>query len=201
MIYPKTKSKLEKIRNRVFFRPADAKILGLTFQDIQHLLKNGAVERVSRGLYRVSSAEPTEMETIAMVAAAAPKTIICLLSALRVHDIGTQLPHAVWIALNRKSRKPTLLPSQVRIVRFSGPMLTHGVIQRTMMGVEVSVTSPARTVVDCFRYRQKIGLAVALEALRDAIRSRKATVDEIMRTAKICRIRTVIIPYVEALSS
>ncbi len=196
-----SKSVFEQIKNRVFFRPADAKKLGLTFLNIQQLLKSGAVEKVSRGLYRVSKAEPTEMETIAMVAAAAPKTIVCLLSALRIHDIGTQFPHAVWIALNRKSRKPAFLPSQVRIVRFSGPMLTYGVIQRKMMGVAVFVTSPARTVVDCFRYRQKIGLAVALEALRDAIHSRKTTVDEIMRTAKVCRIRTVISPYVEALSS
>ncbi|MBK8575026.1 MAG: type IV toxin-antitoxin system AbiEi family antitoxin domain-containing protein [Elusimicrobia bacterium] len=201
MGYPSSKSVFEKIKNRVFFRPGDAKKLGLTFQNIQQLLKNRDVEKISRGLYRVSNAEPTEMETIAMVAAAAPKTIVCLLSALRVHDIGTQLPHTVWIALNRKSRKPALLPSQVRIVRYSGPMLKYGVSQRTMMGVKVFVTSPARTVVDCFRYRQKIGLAVALEALRDAIHSRKTSVDEIMRTAKVCRISTVISPYVEALSS
>ncbi len=193
--------KLKNIKNLVFFRPIHVKTLGLSFQNIQQLVKSGAVEKVSRGLYRVSRAEPTEMETIAMVAAAAPKTIVCLLSALRVHNIGTQLPHAVWLALNRKSRKPAMLPSQFHIVRFSGPMLNCGVIRLKMMGVDVSVTSAARTVVDCFRYRRKIGLAVALEALRDAVQSRKTTVDEIMRIAEICRIRTVISPYVESLSA
>jgi len=149
----------------------------------------------------VSAVEPTELETIAMVASAAPNAIVCLLTALRVHEIGTQSPHEVWIALDRKGRKPSRVPTKLRIVRFSGAMLTYGVIKRTMLGVPVSITSPARTVVDCFRYRNKVGLDVAMEALRDAVRARKTTVDEISRAADVCRIRTVIGPYLEALSS
>jgi predicted transcriptional regulator of viral defense system len=140
------------------------------------------------------------METVAMVASAVPGGILCLLSALQIHEIGTQSPHEVWIALDRKARKPTRLPAKVRVVRFSGSMLTYGIQTRSTLGVSVRVTSPARTVVDCFRYRNKIGLDVALEALRDAVRTRKATVDEIMRAAEVCRARTVMRTYLEALA-
>lgn len=140
------------------------------------------------------------METIAMVAATVPAGIICLLSALRIHGIGTQAPHEVWLGMDRKARKPVRLPARVRIVRFSGPMLTYGVKTQRVLGVPVRVTSPARTVVDCFRYRNKIGLDVAIEALRESLRSRLVTADEILRTADVCRARTVVRPYLEAMA-
>lgn len=184
-----------------FFRPRDVLPLGLSFRQLQRLVAAGTVEKVGGGLYRLSEVEPDEYETIAMVASAAPDAIICLLSALRVHGIGTQSPHQVWLAIDRKARIPRRLPAQARIVRFSGPMLSYGVITQSMQGVNVRITNPARTVVDCFRYRNKIGLDVAMEALRDAVRSRKAAVSEIDRAAEVCRIRTVIGPYLEALSA
>ena len=159
----------------------------------------GDVEKIRPGLYRLADAEPSEMETIALVAAVVPAGIVCLLSALSIHGIGTQLPHEVWLGLDRKARKPSGLPARVRIVRFSGPMLAYGVKTQRILGVPVRVTSPARTVVDCFRYRNKIGLDVATEALREALHTRKTTVDEIVRTAEVCRARTVIRPYLEAM--
>ena len=107
----------------------------------------------------------------------------------------------MWLAIDRKARKPARLPATTTIVRFSGPMLTYGVVTQSMQGVRVRLTNPARTVVDCFRYRRKVGLDVALEALRDAVRSRKATVSEIDRAAEVCRISSVIGPYLEALSA
>ena len=183
-----------------FFRPRDLQPLGISHYQIQRLLAEGRVERAGRGLYRLSDAEATELETIAMVASAVPHAIVCLLSALRVHDIGTQSPRQVWLALDRKARKPTRLPAAVSIVRFSGQMLTYGVVRQSIQGVSVRITTPARTVIDCFRYRNKIGIDVALEALRDAVRSRKAAIGEIDRAAEVCRIRTVIAPYLEALS-
>lgn len=183
-----------------FFRPRDLQPLGISYLRLQSLVATGVVEKLGRGLYRLSEVEPTELETVAMVAAAVPNAIICLLTALGIHEIGTQLPHEVWIALDRKSRKPTNPPARLRVVRFSGAMLTYGVVKQEMLGVPASITSPARTVVDCFRYRNKIGIDVAMEALRDAVRIRKATVDEISRAAEVCRIRTVIGPYLEALS-
>ena len=184
-----------------FFRPRDVAPLGVTYYQLQGMVAHGHVEKAGPGLYRISDAEATETETIAMVSSAVPHAIVCLLSALRVHEIGTQAPRQVWLAIKRKARKPRRLPAAVSIVRFSGQMLTYGVVTRSMQGVRVQITTPARTVVDCFRYRNKIGLDVGLEALRDAVRSGKATVSEIDRAADVCRIRTVIAPYLEALSA
>ncbi len=184
-----------------FFRPRDLKPLGVSFKQLQNLVTQGAVENIGNGLYRLAEVEVSDLETVAMVASAVPNAIVCLLTALRIHEIGTQSPHEVWIALDRKSRKPTRLPAKVHIVRFSGATLTYGVIRTTMLGVPVSITSPARTVVDCFRYRNKVGVDVAMEALRDSIRSRKTSVDEISRAAEVCHARTVMKTYLQALSA
>lgn len=196
-----TKARLDAAGVGVFFRPRDILPLGVSFRQLQRLVAEGTVEKLGGGVYRLSEVEPNEFETIAMVASAAPNAIVCLLSALRIHEIGTQSPHQVWLAIDRKARIPRRLPAKVRIVRFSGQMLTYGVVKQSMQGVRVRLTNPARTVVDCFRYRNKIGLDVAMEALRDAVRSRKAMVSEIDRAAEVCRIRTVIGPYLEALSA
>ncbi len=181
------------------FRPRDVAPHGISHRGLQSLVSDGTVEKLGKGLYRLSAAEPTELETIATVAAATPNAIFCLLTALSLHDIGTQSPHEVWIALDRKAHKPTRFPARVRVMRFSGAMLTYGVVRDVAQDVPFRVTSPARTVVDCFRYRNKLGLDFALEALQDVLRSRSATVDEIMRAAEVCRIRTVLRPYLEAI--
>lgn len=196
-----TASDLRRAGAGTFFRPRDVVRLGFTHYQLQRMVAQGRVERVGPGLYRLADVEATEMETIAMVASAVPHAIVCLLSALRVHEIGTQSPHQVWLAIDRKARKPARLPAKTTIVRFSGPMLTYGVVTQSLQGVRVRLTNPARTVVDCFRYRRKVGLDVALEALRDAVRRRKATVSEIDRAAEVCRISSVIGPYLEALSA
>ena len=191
---------LKKAGIGAFFRPRDVKPLGVSYLQIQSLVAEGTVEQLGHGLYRMSAVELTELETVAKVSAAIPGAIVCLLTALGIHEIGTQLPREVWIAIDRKRRKPTRAPARIRVVRFSGAMLTCGVVQQKMLGVAVSITSPARTVVDCFRYRNKIGIDVALEALRDTVTSRRATVGEIARAAEVCRIRTVIGPYLQAMS-
>ena len=198
---PLSKDALGSAGIGAFFRPRDIEPLGVSFRQLQRLVAEGIVEKLGGGLYRLAEVEPNEFETIAMVASAVPGAIVCLLTALRVHEIGTQSPPDVWIALDRKARKPRNVPTRLRIVRFSGAMLTYGVVQQTMLGVPVTITSPARTVVDCFRYRNKVGLDVALEALRDAVHSRIAPVGEIERAAEVCRARTVIRPYLEALAS
>ena len=183
-----------------FFRPRDIGSLGVSHRQLQNLVSKGLVENFGHGLYRLSEVEPTEVETIAMVAAAVPNAIMCLLTALSFHEIGTQLPHQVWIAIDRKARKPAHPPAQVRVVRFSGAMLKYGVTQMSALGVPFRITSPARTVVDCFRYRKKFGLDIAMEALDDAVRSNITTVDEILRAAEVCRVRTVMDAYLYALS-
>lgn len=196
-----TPARLKAAGIGAFFRPRDLEPLEVPFAELQRQVAAGAVEKIAPGLYRLTAAEPNEFETLALVASAVPSGIVCLLSALRFHGIGTQAPHEVWLALDRKARKPSRLPAKLRIVRFSGPALSYGVETRFILGVPVRVTSAARTVVDCFRYRGKLGLDVALEALRDALRSRRATVDEIVRAAEVCRARTVMRPYLEALAT
>lgn len=172
--------------------------LGVPRSRLRAWLQHGLVEQVGRGLYRLVEAEPSEHETLAMVSARVPQVIVCLLTALHVHGIGTQAPREVWIAIDRKARKPRLAGLPVRVVRFSGPMLTYAVQTHEVQGVPVHITSPARTVVDCFRYRNKIGLDLALEALRDSLASRRVDVTEILRIAEVGRVRHVIQPYVEA---
>ncbi len=184
-----------------FFRPRDVDSVGVTYRQLRRLVARGVVEDLGGGLYRLAEVEPTEHESVAMVAAAVPHAVICLMTALRIHEIGTESPHEIWIAIDRKARRPARTPAQVRVVRFSKAMLTYGVVRRPMLGVPVSITSPARTVVDCFRYRNKFGLDTALEALRDALDQRLTTADEIMRAASVCRARTVLKPYVEAVLS
>jgi predicted transcriptional regulator of viral defense system len=182
-------------------RAVDLEARDISRSRLRGMLRRGEVQRVGRGLYRLRDAPITELETIAAVSKRIPGAIICLLTALHVHAIGTQAPRDVWIALDRKARKPQASDLPVRVVRFSGPMLRYGIETREALGVPVRLTSPARTVVDCFRYRRKIGLDIALEALRHAVDSRKATVDQIARVAEVCRIRTVISPYLEAIAS
>lgn len=162
------------------------------------MLGRGEIERMGRGLYR-STHEITELDTVAAVSARVPGAIVCLLTALLIHRIGTQAPADVWIAIDNKARKPRVDELPIHIVRFSGQMLTYGIEEREVQGVKVRITSPARTIVDCFRYRNKIGIDIALEALKDALQHRRTTVDALMRTARVCRASTVIKPYLEAM--
>jgi predicted transcriptional regulator of viral defense system len=179
-------------------RPRDLPLAGISAHRFRNLVRSGAYERVSRGLYLNPESDYSELLTIAEVVKQVPDAIICLYSALELHGIGTQWPKKLWIAIDRKARIPRLRDFDVRIVRFSGPMLTQGLLERITDGVQYRITSPARTIVDCFRYRMKFGLDAALEALKDGLRSRKVAPSEIDALADACRIRTVIRPYMEA---
>lgn len=165
------------------------------------MARRGELDQVARGLYRVPGHPVTEHVSTTAVLKRVPGAVLCLLSALHFHNIGTQQPHAVWIALGRKARKPRITDVPVRSVRFSDQALTYGVQTVEVDGLPIRVTSVARTVVDCFRYRHKIGLDVALEALKDAVGRRLATPAEIERVAAACRARTVMRPYLEMVSA
>lgn len=180
------------------FRLQDVGRIGLTRGRLRGMIRRGEAEKIGRGLYRRGS-DATELDTVATVCARVPGAVVCLLTALLIHRIGTQLPPEVWIALDRRARKPRLESLPVRIVRFSGPMLRYGIEQRRVQGVAVRITSPARTVVDCFRYRNKIGIDVALEALKDSLRTRRTSADAIVRAAQMCRMDNVLRPYLEAI--
>ena len=192
-------SDLSSFGLKTFFRARDAAELGFDSRALRRLLDEGTVERLGRGLYRLAEAEPTEHYTRAAVCARVPGAVLCLLTALRVHDIGTQLPAKVWIAIPHKARTPvTGLP--VRVVRFSGASLRYGIEDTEFEGVPVRITSPARTIVDCFRFRRLVGKDVAIEALRDALRDRKASVDQIWRAADVCRAKSLVGPVLDALT-
>ena len=182
-------------------RPRDLAAHGIPRSRLQGMLAAGQIQRLGRGLYRRTDAPITELETVAAVSKRIPGAVVCLLTALHVHGIGTQSPRQVWIAVDRKARKPVIPDLPVRVVCFSTPMLRYAIETRNVLGVAVRVTSPARTVVDCFRYRKKIGLDVALEALRDAVYSRKTTVAELARVAEVCRVGTVMAPYLEVVAA
>lgn len=184
-----------------FFRPQDLKVLGISHYELGKLVASGEVERVSRGLYRLTEAEVTEHNTIAAVAASVPNGIVCLLTALNYHGIGTQLPRQVWLAIDVKAYEPKVVGFPVRFVRFSGPSLRYGVQPVRFEGVPSRMTSPARTVVDCFRFRRLVGNEVAIEALTETIADGHATRDEIWQAAEACRALSLVKPGLEMLST
>lgn len=180
-----TASKLRAAGISGFFRPGQLETAGLTRNQLPALLRSGTVERIGRGLYRLADAESTENYSIAMACARAPKSIVCLLSALRVYGIGTQAPAAVWLGIPHKARAPRLRELRLRIVRFSARAWTFGVQHTEFEGVPARITSPARTVADCFRFERLVGPEAAMEALQDALRQRKVTVAELSRVAEV----------------
>ncbi len=187
-------------RERGYVRPHDLGGIGVSRTQLARLVRRGLLERVGYGLYRAPDAEITENYTLAQVAAHAPGGVGCLLTALRFHDLTTQAPFEVWLAIERKAARPQLDDLPVRVVYFSGAAFTAGVEVHVVENVSVRVYCPAKTVADCFKYRNKIGLDVALEALREAWRARRATMDDLWRYATICRVANVMRPYLETLS-
>lgn len=168
-----------------FFRSSDLDAAGLSRHQLPSLLRSGAVERIGRGLYRRTDAEPSEHYSLAMACAAVPHSIVCLLSALQVHDIGTQAPSAIWLAIPHKARLPRLGAPKLRIVRFSGPAWTYGVSDTTFEGVPARITSPARTIADCFRFERLVGAEAAIEALDDGLGTHKVSVAELERVLAV----------------
>lgn len=161
--------------------------------------EQGLIQRTSRGLYLPANAPLTEHHSLAEVAKRVPHGVICLLSALRFHNLGTQNPFEVWIAIGNKDRSPKSGSPALRVVRFSGNALEYGQERHVIEGVPVRITSIAKTVADCFKYRNKIGFDVALEALRDCLRRKKATPSAILEAARVSRVENVLRPYLEAL--
>jgi predicted transcriptional regulator of viral defense system len=189
---------LKVIREAGMVRLRDLREQGLHPEHLRRLLADGQIVRVARGLYMPVDAEPTGNHSLAQAAKQVPRGVICLLSALRYHEIGTQNPFEVWMAVDRRARKPQVQRPLLRIVRFSGAALTEGVEQHDIEGARVAIYNPAKTVADCFKYRNKIGLDVAIEALREGLRERRFIRDDLWRYAKTCRVATVIRPYLEA---
>src|SRR5688572_27868227 len=179
-------------------RDLDAASIPRTY--LKRLRDGGLLLRTGRGLYTAADAEITEHHSLAEAARCVPDGVVCLLSALRFHELGTQAPFEVWLAIDPKARAPRSDHPPLRIVRMSRAVREAGVEETTIDGVAVRIHRPAKTIADCFKFRNKIGLDVALEALRDYWRSPRRNADELWRFAKICRVANVMRPYLEALS-
>lgn len=190
---------LQLVKARGILRPKDLDAQGIPRVCLQSLLRDGRVSRLARGLYSLPDAELTQWHSLAEACKRVPSGLVCLLSALQFHGLTTQLPHKVWIALGPSAWKPVGHDLPIEFVRFSGSALTEGVEVHTIEGVRVRVTNPAKTVADCFKYRNKVGHDVALEALRDAWRHKKATMDDLWHYAAVCRVAKIMRPYMESL--
>lgn len=191
---------LQLVKEQGTVRPRDLVERDIPPDYLDRLYRRGLIERVARGIYAWPDADVSEHHTLAEAARQVPRGVVCLLSALRFHGLTTQSPHEVWLALPPKAWSPRVKYPKLRVMRFSGPALSEMVEEHRVEGVPVKVYAAAKTVADCFKFRNKVGTDVALEALRDCLRSRKATMDEIWAAARICRMTNVMRPYLESIA-
>ncbi|MCB2231239.1 type IV toxin-antitoxin system AbiEi family antitoxin domain-containing protein [bacterium] len=190
---------LRIVKEHGIVRPRDMDEYGIHRKYLHRLYDQGMLVRIGRGLYTLPDTEPSEDHSLAEASKRVPFGVICLLSALRFHDLTTQSPSEVWMAVDNKARSPREPGFPLRIVRFSGEALTSGIERHDVDGVSIHVYSQAKTVADCFKFRNKIGLDVAIEALRDCYRSRRCTMDDLWKYARTCRVANVMRPYLESL--
>lgn len=194
-----TKKALGLLKSRGSMRSRDLAEKGISREMLRFLYKRGLIERAGRGLYRLGG-QMEEHRTLLEASKLAPKGVVCLLSALRFHEIGTQEPYDIWLALPNSAWRPRIETLRLRFVYLSGKAFFEGIDIRDFPGGRIRVYNPAKTVADTFKFRNKVGLDVAVEALRDCLRSRKASRDELWHYAKICRVQKIMKPYMEALS-
>ncbi len=188
-------------QGKTLLRPSDAVAQGRSRLYLAQLARRGLVHKLGRGLYALPHRQASEFATLAEVASKHPQVLVCLLSALAFHGLTTQAPFEVWVAVGNKARAPQLNDPPLRVAHFSGPALTEGVEIHDIEGVSVKVTSVAKTIADCFKFRNKIGLDVALEALKEAWRAKRVAMDELWHCGQICRVQNVMRPYLEGLTA
>ena len=196
----KTDKILELVRKAGVLRPRDLDSYNIPRTYLSRLCSAGKLQRIGRGLYVPPGSGATEHHSLAEAGKRVPKGVVCLLSALSFHELTTQAPFEVWLAIGEKAWRPRLEYPPLRIVYFSQVALNAGVEEHKLEGVTVHVYSPAKTVADCFKYRNKIGLDVAIEALRECRRARHCTMDDLWHYSAICRVRNVMRPYLESLA-
>jgi predicted transcriptional regulator of viral defense system len=189
---------LDLARQHGVLHARDLRPAAIPREYLVRLCAQGRLLKTGRGIYVLPDAEVTPNHSLASMAKLVPHGVVCLLSALQFHGIGTQAPHEVWLAIDRRRAKPRVDRPRMRVIRFSGRALADGIEEHKVEGVPVRIYSPAKTVADCFKYRNKLGLDVALEALRESLRARKCTADQLWGFAKTCRVAGVMRPYMEA---
>jgi predicted transcriptional regulator of viral defense system len=191
---------LELARELGLLRPRDLEAYGIHREYLRRLEQRGLLIRAGRGLYTLAEADISEHQSLAEASKRVPHGVICLLSALRFHNLTTQAPFEVWLAIHHKARAPRQNRLLLHIIYMSGQAFQSGIEIHQIEGVQFPVYNPAKTVADCFKYRNKIGLDVALEALRECWKERRSTMDELWHYAKICRVSNVMRPYLESLT-
>ncbi len=172
---------------------------GIDSKTLTRMVRGGEILRTARGLYTLVDYTPGAYHSLIEASKLVDHGIVCLLSALSFHEIGMQNPSEVWLAIPRRARMPRVQEYPIQIVRFSGDAYSDGIERRTIDGVEVAVYSIPKTVADCFKYRNKIGLDVAIEALKDVIRAKRSSIDDLIHFAEVCRVREIMRPYMESI--
>ena len=193
-----TKKAQQVLKRLSIARSRDLERAGVSRTQLRRLIERGLIERVGRGLYGLPGAARTERHHLAEAARRVPGGVVCLLSALRFHGLTTQNPFEVWMAIDRKAWRPRFEHPPLRLFHLSGPALREGVEEHDVGGVAVRVFSAAKTVADCFKFRNKIGADVAVEALRDYRRLHPKRLEAVWRFAEVDRVTRVILPYMEA---
>lgn len=181
------------------FRARDLAAVGVHRYRLKELVESGALRKTGRGLYMSQSADITENHSLIQVAASSPKAVVCLMTALRFHDLTTENPEVIYVLLPRGVKRPRIRNPQLDIAWASGASYTEGIEEHQMSGVTVKITSAAKTVADCFKYRNKVGIALAAEALRDAWQKKKASTEVLWQAAKVCRMTNIMQPYFDML--
>jgi predicted transcriptional regulator of viral defense system len=190
---------LALVGQKGLLRASDLDTIGAPRVVLTRLTAAGLLDRVGRGLYRLPSQSGSEHGSLVEVATRVPQAVFCLLTALQFHELTTQLPRQIWIAMPRGSHAPRIGYPPVKMVQMTGAVYSEGVETVERDGIKLRVYGVAKTVVDCFKHRNKIGVDIALEALKDACTSNKAPFDDIWRYAKICRVANVMLPYLESI--
>ena len=185
-------------RQKGIIRAADVEDVGISRNYLYHMQKEGLLEKLSVGLYTLPEAPVTEHSPLVEIAIRIPHAIVCLLSALSYHGLTTQIPHEIWVTVPGSSWRPQREYPPLNLTYVSGSAYSFGTEEHVINGVKVKIYSPAKTVADCFKFRNKVGLDVAIEALRETWRSHKATMDELVEAAGIDRVLKVMRPYLEA---
>jgi predicted transcriptional regulator of viral defense system len=199
--FTQEQSILALAKQRPLLRARDLAEQALPTVALSRLVAAGQLERVARGVYSLPGRKLSEHRSLAEAALRVPQGVVCLLSALRVHGIGTQAPFEVWLALPHQWPTPQLDQPALRVVRMSGPALSEGIDRQPIDGVSVPVFCAEKTVADCFKYRNKIGLDVALEALRDGWSRGQLSMDKLWHFATIDRVANVMRPYLESVTA
>lgn len=192
-------SAMQLLNEQGIVRSRDLERAGVSRSQIRRLVQQGRIERVGRGLYQRSGAPLSEHQNLAEIARRVPDGVVCLLSALRFHGLTTQNPFEVWLAIEAKAWRPQVEHPPLRLIYLTGRALTEGVEEHTVDGVSVRVFSAAKTVADCFKFRNKIGIDVAIEALREYRRAHPKELEAVWHAAEVDRVTRVIRPYLEAI--